>query len=95
MFEYVSNGEAMATTSVHIPENLLEALDQVARERGMSRNRLILEACRRALSQRREWPPAFFDTDHLSADELAELREATDFTNVILASRRNRPAPPL
>jgi len=85
----------MATTSIHIPENLLEALNQVARERGMSRNRLILEACRRELSHRREWPPAFFDTDHLSADELAELRAATEFTNVILAARRNRPAPPL
>jgi hypothetical protein len=85
----------MATTSVHIPEALLEALDQVARERGVSRNRLILEACRRELSQRREWPPAFFDNDHLTPEELAELRGATDFAEAILASRRNRRGSPL
>jgi hypothetical protein len=85
----------MATTSIHIPEALLEALDQVARERGVSRNRIIVEACRRELSQRREWPPAFFDNDHLSPEELAELRGADDFSQAILAGRRNRPGSPI
>ena len=83
----------MATTSVHIPGDLLEALDQVARVRGVSRNRLIVEACRKELSSRREWPQEFFDDRHLSADDVDELRGAGDFLDGVLTARRNRTGP--
>jgi len=40
----------VASTSIHFPEGVLEALDRAARGAGMSRNRLVVEACRSYLA---------------------------------------------
>lgn len=86
----------MASTSVHFPEALAEELDRVARERGISRNRLIVEACRRVVRERDQWPPGYFSNHHLSAEDLALLEQsACDFVDPIMSARRSRPAPPL
>ncbi len=85
----------MATTSVHVPADLLEALDEAARERGVSRNRLIVEACRREVRRRREWPEGFFDDERLDPEDLAELRNAGDLADGILEARRSRREAPL
>jgi metal-responsive CopG/Arc/MetJ family transcriptional regulator len=71
-------------TSVHIPKPLLEAVDRKARALRMSRNRLIVRALERELSQESDWSPGFFeqlsaiDSDTAAAvDELlASVRQA-------------------
>lgn len=86
----------MASTSVHFPEALVEELDRIARERGMSRNRLIVEACRRVIGERDVWPVGFFENEHLTPEDLRELEgRAAEFADDILAARRNLLSPPL
>ena len=85
----------MANTSVHFPEGMLDELDRVAAERGVSRNRIIVESCRETLLARRQWPEGFFSNDHLTPADRAELeRSAEDFTKVIRDGRRSRSGPP-
>ena len=85
----------MPSTSVHFPEPLLEELDRLATERGLSRNRLIVEACRDSLRARKAWPEGFFDEDRLSRRDLEELRSgAVEFEKTLFASRQTRRAPP-
>jgi Arc/MetJ-type ribon-helix-helix transcriptional regulator len=85
----------MPSTSVHLPTSLLEDLDLLASERGISRNRLITEACREALRKRRQWPKDFFESARFSTKDLEELRgSAQSFEQELLTSRRSRKAPP-
>ncbi len=85
----------MANTSVHLPGTLLEELDRVAAERGVSRNRLIVDSCRRLLAETRKWPAELFSNDHLSADDLAELHQSeSDFLDEVLGHRRSRAEAP-
>lgn len=86
----------MPSTSTHFPPALLEELDDLAAAQGVSRNRLIVEACRETLQKRREWPVGYFDDARFSAKDLAELRtHAKEFENQLASSRRNRKTPPL
>ncbi len=86
----------MASTSVHFPEALVEELDRLARERGVSRNRLIVEACRRVIRERDVWPAGFFANQHLTPEDLSELEDgAAEFTDSVLSARRSRTEPPL
>lgn len=81
-------------TSVHFPVAVLAGLDRVAADRGISRNRLIVESCRRAIEQTRP-PDEFFTHDHLSAADLRLLREGLrEFDEAIESSRRSRARPP-
>jgi metal-responsive CopG/Arc/MetJ family transcriptional regulator len=48
-------------TSVHIPKQILEAVDRKARALKMSRNRLILRALERELAPGSDWSPGFFE----------------------------------
>lgn len=85
----------MPNTSVHFPESLLASLNRIAAERGISRNRLIVESCRRAAEERALWPADFFSDDHLSADDLRMLGEGgEDLDRAIRAGRRSRTDPP-
>lgn len=85
----------MASTSVHLPKDLLTRLDRVAKRAGTSRNGLIVRACRTLVDgEAGEWPPGFFSNDHLSAAELRELRTADDeMSSAIRRARKNRRAP--
>lgn len=86
----------MPSTSAHFPHTLLEDLDHLAEEKGVSRNRLIVEACREILRKRRDWPIGFFDDTRFAAVDLADLQaSAKSFKETLAASRRNRDAPPL
>jgi len=49
----------MASTTIHIPTSLLEIVDARAREIGISRNRLILNALERFIEQDQAWSPSF------------------------------------
>lgn len=85
----------MPSTSVHLPNALLEDLDHLASERGVSRNRLIVEACRETLRKRREWPTGFFEDTRFAAADLQDLRSsAKGFERDLAASRRNRNGSP-
>lgn len=86
----------MASTSVHFPKGLLEELDALAADQGVSRNKVIVEACRHATRSKRQWPDRFFEDDHLTPEELAELHCSADsFISSVLAARRNRSLAPL
>lgn len=87
----------MANTSVHMSDELLQELDALADKRGMSRNRLIAEACEQLLERDLgEWPAGFFSNDHLDEEELEELRQdAPEMMEAILGARRSRVESPL
>lgn len=86
----------MPTTTIHLPVNLLRALDAVAARRKATRNRLVMEACQRLVEEDLgEWPPGFFEMTHLSPKQRRELEAAgREMEKAILAARRNRRNPP-
>lgn len=85
----------MANTSVHFPEGMIDELDRLAEERGVSRNRVIVDSCRLALRARRQWPDGFFSNAHRTAGELRELQKgAEEFARTLAAARRSRRTPP-
>ncbi len=85
----------MPSTSVHLPSSLLERLDSVAKRRGVSRNRLITEACRSLVDGGRdEWPDNFFAQHRLSATDAQLLRSTFGDWTQDLMSRRSKKAPP-
>jgi hypothetical protein len=47
-------------TSVHIPKPLLTVVDREARAAKISRNRFIVRALEREVTQGRDWSPEFF-----------------------------------
>ena len=81
----------MPTTTVHLPDQLLQRIDAVSRRRGISRNRFVIKACEEALtSDAGQWPEDLFDPD-LSAEERTLLEEASvELEQAVLGSRRNR-----
>ena len=83
----------MPSTTVHIPDDLLERVDRVAQRRGISRNRLVLDALADELARDAgEWPEDFFTPP--APDALRVLTEATgELEAVVATSRRNRGAP--
>jgi metal-responsive CopG/Arc/MetJ family transcriptional regulator len=48
-------------TTVHIPAALLQSVDRRAKVLGLSRNRLIIRALERVISERSGWAPEFFE----------------------------------
>lgn len=80
----------MPNTSVYFPQSVLAGLDRIAKERGVSRNRLIVEWCRRVVEERTCWPADLFSNDRLSERELQLLREGEDaFLDGIAGARRS------
>ena len=85
----------MPNTSVYFPQSVLSGLDRVADERGMSRNRLIVESCRRVVEERTRWPAGLFSNDHLSQPDLRLLRDGQDaFLEAISGARGSRARSP-
>jgi len=82
------------STAVHFPAEILQRIDAVARRRGISRNRFVIQACESAVaSDSGEWPEGFFTTE-LEAADRALLDEATqEMERAILQARRNRGTP--
>lgn len=89
-------------TSVHFPDDLLEALDRMAARRGVSRNRVIVESCRRAVDRwnkpeekKKISREEFFSDRHLSRADLRLLRRGHgDFDRALVSARRSRRNPP-
>ena len=85
----------MPNTSVYFPQSVLAGLDRIAKERGISRNRLIVESCRRVVEERTRWPADLFSNDHLSERDLQLLREGEDaFLDDAAGARRSRARSP-
>jgi hypothetical protein len=86
----------MASTSVHLPNDLLERIDRLARETGRSRNRLIIEACEAFVAQAREhWPEGFFSGGELDPGDVKALqRGLAEWLKGLETSRRNRSREP-
>ena len=98
--------EATKNTSVHFPDDLLEALDRMAARRGVTRNRVIVESCRRAVAawkkpeaksvEKKMSREEFFSDRHLSRADLRLLRRGhADFDRALARARRSRRTSPL
>lgn len=78
----------MPSTTVHIPDQLLSKMNQIVKEKGVSRNRFIIQACEQAVvNNAGEWPEDFFEPD-LSGDDLRLLREGVAEMEVAIISMR-------
>ncbi|MCC7541266.1 MAG: ribbon-helix-helix protein, CopG family [Deltaproteobacteria bacterium] len=86
----------MGSTSVHIPDDLLGRLEQAAKRRRVSRNRLIVEACRVVIGDgASEWPEGFFDETRLAARDRSLLRSTfSRWLGDIAQTRRSKKAAP-
>jgi len=83
----------VASTTFHIPDQLLSEIDRAARERGLSRNRFVLQACSEALARGSgEWPEGFFGPLSSREDELLLADAARELENAVLSRRLNRGA---
>jgi len=50
----------MPSTTIHFPPDLLERIDAVARRRGISRNKFVIQACENAVAHDAgEWLEGF------------------------------------
>lgn len=73
-------------TSVHIPKALLAAADRKAKQLGISRNRLIIQALEHEIE--RGWSSGFFET--LRASDPAASEELRESMAVVTANRRSK-----
>ena len=83
----------MPSTIFHLPDELLQEIDQAARGRGQSRNKFVLQACREALARKAgEWPRVFFAPLSDPGDEQLLAEAGKELEAAVLAHRRNRGA---
>jgi predicted transcriptional regulator len=82
---------AKNTTSIRLPEELVDALDRRAAAQGRTRSQLIIQAVEQALAEPSDWSPRFLKA--ISAPR-PELEKAVDELMQAIRSRRSRnPAP--
>ncbi len=81
----------MPSTTVHIPDPLLSQMNRIVKEKGISRNRFIIQACEQAvINNAGEWPEDFFEPD-ISGKDLRLLREGVaELEEAIISMRKNR-----
>jgi len=75
-------------TSVHIPKPLLVAVDRRARALKISRNRLIVQALEREVTEGSTWSPDFFV--QLESTEADVEKAADEMLEVIQSQRRSK-----
>jgi predicted urease superfamily metal-dependent hydrolase len=79
----------MPSTTVHIPDELLSEIDKIVRKMGITRNRFVIHACRRAVeSAAGQWPKGFFD-QRRDGKEFRLLRDAVEEMESKILSRRS------
>jgi Ribbon-helix-helix protein, copG family len=81
------------TTTVHLPTELLAALDALAARTNVSRDRLVIEACEHLIHcNRGTWPPGFLESTHLSTKDRRALAAAGQaLERSMRRARRKRP----
>ena len=80
-----------STTSIRLPDDLLEALDRRAELLGLSRSELIIRAVEKAIANRSEWSPKFLDA---IAAPRESLDEAVDELMDAISNHRSRSEAP-
>lgn len=75
------------TTSVRLPEDLVEALDRRAEALGLTRSQLIVRAVEKAIAASEDWSPKFLDAIGSPREELSA---AVDDLMEAVSSRRSR-----
>jgi metal-responsive CopG/Arc/MetJ family transcriptional regulator len=75
-------------TSVHIPKPLLVAVDRRARVLKISRNRLIVQALEREVTEGSNWSPDFFG--QLESAEKGVEDAADEMLKAIQSQRRSK-----
>jgi metal-responsive CopG/Arc/MetJ family transcriptional regulator len=77
-------------TSVHLPQDLLEAVDRRARALKISRNQLVVRALEREVRGGSDWSPGFFE---LLSESTPELRDDVDqLLTQVQKARHSKPA---
>ena len=77
-------------TTVHVPPALLKSVDRRAKALGLSRNRLIVRALEREVSNRSGWAPEFLHKLHIVDPVVAESVDQL-LDDVTSARRSKRP----
>ncbi len=92
MNEYIHILFVMPTT-VHLPGDLLRSIDERAKEMGVSRNRYIVRALKKAIDEETNWSPAFLRTLEEAARDKDSHPEIDDMVAEI-SSHRTKKSPP-
>ena len=82
----------MMSTTVHLPADLLAAVDCEAHRRKMSRNRYIINALEQALASETAWSARF--VDELAAARADDAGAALEDLRSAVAARRTRKGRP-
>ena len=82
---------AKNTTSVRLPEELIDALDRRAAALGLTRSQLIVQAVEQALEQYSAWSPRFLKAIGTPRPELDEA--AAEMMDAIRTRRSRNEAP--
>jgi predicted transcriptional regulator len=77
-------------TSIHLPKDLLDAVDRKARALRISRNQLIVRALEREISAGSEWSPGF--SERLAETDPETARDVDELLAAVVAARRSKPA---
>lgn len=80
-----------STTSVRLPDDLVDALDRRAEALGLTRSQLIVRAVEKAIAESSEWSPKFLDAVGRPREE---LDDAVDELMDAITSRRSRSEAP-
>ncbi len=75
-------------TTVHIPAALLKSVDRRAKALGVSRNRLIVKALERAVSERVTWAPEFLERLRTVDDDTVQAVD--ELLNNVKQARRSK-----
>jgi hypothetical protein len=84
---------ARNTTSVRLPEELIDALDRRAAALGLTRSQLIVQAVEQALEEHSAWSPRFLKAIGTPRPELEETVDT--MMDAIRALRSRNEAPGL
>jgi EAL domain-containing protein (putative c-di-GMP-specific phosphodiesterase class I) len=79
-------------TTVHVPPALLQSVDRRAKALGLSRNRLIVRALERMVSDRSGWAPEFLH--RLRSVDPAVAATVDELVDDVKRARRSKPRPP-
>ena len=77
-------------TSVHLPKQLLAAVDRKARALRISRNQLVVRALERELRGAADWSPGFFE--RLAQTDADTAEAVDDLLRAVRAARRSKAA---
>jgi hypothetical protein len=80
-------------TTVHVPPALLKSVDRRAKALGLSRNRLIIRALERVVSDRTGWAPEFLEK--LRQVDPMVVESVDQLVTHVKSSRRSKRPPVL